>query len=139
MVLLLDPRHQEVPLGASKMILESIARSAQTVPPILCDYLKTDRNELLFDPSHLGVPSGVPKTIFKPMVCSSQTIYLSCIDINTIAKRIETSFYLTHVTYEFYQVCPKRFQCSWYIRHKPCTYLAPRLTLSLNELKQASN
>jgi hypothetical protein len=33
-------------------------------------------------------------------------------------------------------VCPKWF--SWYIRRKPCTYLAPKLTLSQNGLKRAS-
>jgi hypothetical protein len=97
-VLLLDPRHQEVPSGAPKMISESIARSAQNVPLSWVTISKTDRNELLFDPNHLGVTSGVPKTIFKPMVCSSQTIHLSCIEINTIAKCTEMSFYLTHVT-----------------------------------------
>jgi hypothetical protein len=34
-------------------------------------------------------------------------------------------------------VCPKWFPCSWYIRRKPCTYLALRLTLSPNILKLA--
>ena len=36
------------------------------------------------------------------------------------------------------RVCPKRFPCAWYIRCKPCTYLAPRLTQSQNGPKQAS-
>jgi hypothetical protein len=39
---------------------------------------------------------------------------------------------------EFHQVLPKIFQCPWYIWHKPCTYLAPRLELSPNKLQQAS-
>jgi hypothetical protein len=137
-VLLLDPRHQEVPLGAPKMIFKSIACSVQNVPLSCVTISKTDRNKLLFDPSHLGIPSGVSNTIYKPMVCSSQIIHLSYIEMNTIAKCTKTSFDLTHVTYEFHQVCPKRFQCPWYIRHKLCTYLAPILTLSPNELKLAS-
>jgi hypothetical protein len=35
-------------------------------------------------------------------------------------------------------VCPKRFPCPWYIRHKPCTFLAPRLKPSPNISKWAS-
>jgi hypothetical protein len=74
----------------------------------------------------------------KPKVCSSHTVHLSCAEINTISTRTETSFCLTYVTYEFHGVCPKRFPCMWYIQHKSCTYLVPRLTLSPNELKWAS-
>jgi hypothetical protein len=33
---------------------------------------------------------------------------------------------------------PKWFQRLWYVRHKPCTYLASRLALSLNGLNWAS-
>jgi hypothetical protein len=46
-------------------------------------------------------------------------------------------FLLTHVTKEVHQVWPKRFLCLWYTRHKPSTYLAPRLIASLGRLKQA--
>jgi hypothetical protein len=35
-------------------------------------------------------------------------------------------------------VCPKRFPCPWYIRHKPCTYLALRLKQSPNRSKWPS-
>jgi hypothetical protein len=35
-------------------------------------------------------------------------------------------------------VCPKRFPCPWYIRRKPCTYLAPRLKQSPNRSKWPS-
>jgi hypothetical protein len=35
-------------------------------------------------------------------------------------------------------LCPKRFLNLWPVRHKPCTYLASRLTLSPNRLKQSS-
>jgi hypothetical protein len=34
-------------------------------------------------------------------------------------------------------VCLKCFPCPWYIRHKPCTYHAPRLTLYPNRPKWA--
>jgi hypothetical protein len=42
------------------------------------------------------------------MVCSPQTMHLFCAEINTISKRTETIFYLTHDTQEFHLVCPKR-------------------------------
>jgi hypothetical protein len=67
-----------------------------------------------------------------------QTMHLPCVEVNTVSKRIETSFHLNHVMYEFQRVCPKHFLSLWYVRPKPCTYLASRLTLSPNETKQAS-
>jgi hypothetical protein len=97
-----------------------------------------DQSELSLDPCHLGVPSCVPKTISKPIGHSAQTMHLSCVEINTISKRTKMSFHLTHVTSVFRRVWPKRFPCPWYIRHKSCTYLAPRLTLSPSGPKQAS-
>jgi hypothetical protein len=103
------------------------------------NYLQTDRNELLLDPRHLGVQSGASKMIFEPVVRLAQTMHLSCIEINTIFKWTEVSFYLTHVTLDYHQLCPKWFSKLWYVRCKPCTYLALRLTLSLNRLKWSSN
>jgi hypothetical protein len=61
-------------------------------------YLQTDKNGLPFDPRHLGGPSGVPKTIFEPIGRLVETVHLSCVEIYTISKWIETSFYLTHIT-----------------------------------------
>jgi hypothetical protein len=89
-----------------------------------------DRNEFPLDPRQVGVPSVVPKMIFDPMVRSVQTMHLSSVEINTISKQTETRFHVTHFTLEFHRVCPKRLPCPWYIRHKLCTYLASRLTLS---------
>jgi hypothetical protein len=57
-----------------------------------------DRNELALDPRHIGVPSGVSKLIAQPMLCLLQTMHVSCAKINTISKRTEMSFHLTHVT-----------------------------------------
>jgi hypothetical protein len=62
----------------------------------------------------------------------------SCLKNSIISKRTKMSFYLTHVTLEFHRVLPKSFPCPWYIRHKLCTYLPPRLTLSPNKLEQPS-
>jgi hypothetical protein len=59
-------------------------------------------------------------------------------DANTISKRIETKFHMTHVTEEFHQVCLKGFLSLWCIRRKPCTYLAVRLALSPNVPNGAS-
>jgi hypothetical protein len=57
-----------------------------------------DRNEFPLDPRNLGLPSGVPKIISMLVVHSAQSVHLSCTEIKTISKRIETSFYLTYVT-----------------------------------------
>jgi hypothetical protein len=56
-------------------------------------------------------------------------MHLSCTDTNTVFKWTKTRFHMTHVTLEFQQVRPKWFLRLWYIRHKPCTYLASRLAL----------
>jgi hypothetical protein len=66
-----------------------------------------DQHELLFDPRHLGVPFGVSKMISEPMARSSQTVRLCYAMINTISRWTKMSFHLTHVTYEFHQVCQK--------------------------------
>jgi hypothetical protein len=100
------------------------------------NYLQMDQNELPLDPRHLGVPSGVSKMISKPMVHASQTMHLSCIEINTISRQTKMSFHLTHITLEYHRVHPKWFPSLWYFRRKPCTYLAPRLTLSPNGLNK---
>ena len=89
--------------------------------------LQMDRNEIPQDPRHLGVPAGASKTIFEPTVHLAQTVHLSCTNTNTISKWIETRFHMTHVTKEFHLVHPKLFPSLWYIRCKPCNYLAPRL------------
>jgi hypothetical protein len=60
--------------------------------------LQTNRNELPFEPRHLGPPSIVSKTISEAMVYLAQIVQLSCIETNTISKRTETRFYMTHVT-----------------------------------------
>jgi hypothetical protein len=101
-------------------------------------YLQIDRIELPLEPPNLGVPSGASKTICEPMVCLAQTVHLSCTNANTITKRTEMRFHMTHVTLEFYRVCPKRFLIMWYVQHKLCTYLASRLALSPNGPKWAS-
>jgi hypothetical protein len=82
---------------------------------------------------------GCAQKDFHALVPSAQTVHLSCAEINTISKWTQTSIHLTHITYEFHRVRPKKFRCSWYIRRKPYTYLALRLTLSLNRPKRASN
>jgi hypothetical protein len=142
----LEPHHQGVPSGASKMISELAVCLAQTVhlsctdttlspnwpkwdstrptPPlssIECvqnDFwgcvtfginhaptlredwpnLRMDWIMLALEPRHLGVPPGASKTISEPKVRLAQTVHLSCIDSNTISKRTDTRFHMTHVT-----------------------------------------
>jgi hypothetical protein len=72
------------------------------------------------------------------MVRSAQTVHLSCTDTNTVFKRTETRFHMTHVTLEYHQVRPKWFLSQWSVQCKPCTYLASRLPLSLNRPKWVS-
>jgi hypothetical protein len=71
------------------------------------------------------------------MVRPAQAVHLSCSDTNTL-NGLTMRFHLTHLTLEFYRVCPKWFLSLWYVRHKSCTYLASRLALSLNGSNQAS-
>jgi hypothetical protein len=63
-----------------------------------------------------------------------QTMDLSCVKISTISKWIEPRFNLSLVTLESHRVCPKRFLCIWYVRCKPCTYLALTLTQSQTQI-----
>jgi hypothetical protein len=89
-------------------------------------------------PMSLRIPSGAPKEISESMVHLAQTGHISCLEINTISKRTETSLHVTNITKKYHQVCLKRFLCLWYIRLKPCTYLALILTLFPNRTKWAS-
>jgi hypothetical protein len=58
-------------------------------------------------------------------------VHLSCTETNTVSKWIETIFHLNLVTYENHLVYLKQFLSLWYVWRKPCTYHAPKLTLSL--------
>jgi hypothetical protein len=89
-------------------------------------------------PMSLTSPSSASKTICEPMVHSVQTVHQSCIKTSPISKRTEPSFHLCLVTKESHRVRPKSFLCLWYVRCKPCTHLAPTLTLSPNGLKRES-
>jgi hypothetical protein len=65
--------------------------------------------------------------IYEPMQRLAQTVHLSCTETNIVSKRSKTRFHMTHVNLEFHRVCLKWFLSLWYIRCKPCTYLASRL------------
>jgi hypothetical protein len=99
-------------------------------------YLQTNRIELPFHPCHLRIPSGAPNTISMLMVHLVQTMHVSCVKINTISIPTKKSIHFTHVTYEIYRLRPKWLWCPRYIRCKPSSYLASRLILSPNRLKQ---
>ena len=69
--------------------------------PILCQYshyLWKDWNELPLVPRLLVVPSGMSNTISEPMVHLAQTMHLSCTNTNTVSKRKEERFHMTHIT-----------------------------------------
>jgi hypothetical protein len=59
-------------------------------------YLQTDSNKLPLEPHHLGVSSGTSKMNSEPMVHSVQTFHLYCSGSNTVSKRTETRFHVTH-------------------------------------------
>ena len=71
-------------------------------------------------------------------VCSMQTVHLSCIEISTISEQTKSSLHLSLFNYEYHRMRLKWFLSLWCIRRKPCTYLLPKLTQSLNEPKQDS-
>jgi hypothetical protein len=62
---------------------------------------------LPLEPRHIIVPSGASKTITEPMVRLAQTMHLSCTDTNTVSKRTEIRFDMTHATYGFHRVRQK--------------------------------
>jgi len=97
-----------------------------------------DRSEIPYDTRYQGVPSGAPKLISKHMVCSMQTMHLPCIRISTISNLTEPSFHLSLFTHEYQIVRPKWFLRLCCISRKLCTYLALKLTMSTNGLKQNS-
>jgi hypothetical protein len=69
------------------------------------------------------------------MVWSVQTEQLSCAKTSTISKQTETSFHLSLMTKEYLQLHPKWSLSQWHVWRKPCTNLAPTLTLFPNGLK----
>jgi hypothetical protein len=94
----------------SEMISKNNGTFGANRAPIMPEdlhYLQTDRNELPLKPCHLGVPWGASKMIFDPMVRLAQTVLLSYMDINTVSKRTDARFHMTHVTEEFPRVCAK--------------------------------
>jgi hypothetical protein len=95
-------------------------------------------NRLPLEPRHLEVSSVASNMISELTVHSTQTAQLSCVKITTISKRTRTSFYLSLDIYEYRRVCQKQFLSLWYVWRKPCTYIAPTLTLSPNETKRDS-
>jgi hypothetical protein len=70
------------------------------------------------------------------MICSTQIVHQSCVKICTISKWTKRSFYFSLVYQECHRVRPKQFLSLYYVWCKLCTYLAPTLTLSLNEPKR---
>jgi hypothetical protein len=123
------------------MIFETFGTFGAKRAPILrqdSHYHQTDRKGHPLEPHRLGVPSSASQTISEAMVRSVQTVHLSCTDTNTASKQAKMRFRMTHVTYDFYRVRPKRFLSLWYVWPKPSTYLAPIVTLFPNSLKRNS-
>jgi hypothetical protein len=90
------------------------------------------------DPRHLGAPLDVSKMISKSLVCLAQTMDLSCAETNTISKRTEQASTWHTLPRSTIGCVQSDFHARRLFRHKPCTYLAPRLKLSPNGSKWAS-
>jgi hypothetical protein len=71
---------------------------------------------------------GCIKNYFLACGMFTEPVHLSCSYTNTVSKRTEMRF-------DFHPVLPKHFVSLWYVRRKPCTYLASRSALSENGLK----
>ena len=65
-----------------------------------------------------------------------QTMQLSCIKISTISEQTKSSLHSSLFHYEYHRVRLKWFLSIWCIWRKPCIYLLPKQTLSLNKSKQ---
>jgi hypothetical protein len=74
-----------------------------------------DLKKIRHEPRCQGVASGALKMIFDPMIRLVQTVHLSCTATNTISKRTESRFHMTHVICEFHRVGPKLFLSLWSI------------------------
>ena len=61
-------------------------------------YLQMDRNKLPLEPCYLVLPLSASKTIYEPMARLVQTMHLSSTDTNTVSKRKEVRFHMTHIT-----------------------------------------
>jgi hypothetical protein len=72
--------------------------------------------------------------ISEPMVCLVQTMHQSYTNTHKVSKQIKTRIDMTHVIKQFHRAPAEQFLSPWHVRHKPCTYLAPTLTLSPNGL-----
>jgi uncharacterized protein YbdZ (MbtH family) len=72
------------------------------------------------------------------MVRSAQTVHLYCTDSNSVSKRIEMRFHMTHSPRSSIRCVQGDFLSLWYVQRKLCTYIAPTLTLFPNRSKQDS-
>jgi hypothetical protein len=126
----LERRHLGVPSGASKII----SVRPKWILTLLyvwrkpCTYLAPT---LTPSPNGPKQDSTWPSSPRSTIGCFQNDFWpYSMFDGNSISKRTKTRFHMSLVTQKFHRVCPKWFFSLWYIRHKPCTYLASRLALS---------
>ena len=134
-----DPRHLGLPSGASKMIFEPMVRSAQTMHltyVMVSTISNRTENELPLEPSPRSTIRCV-RNNFRAYGTFDANHAPILHRPNTVSKHKEARIQMTHITLEFHRVRRKRFPSLWYVRRKPCTYLASRLALSLNRPKRA--
>jgi hypothetical protein len=117
-----------------------MVRSAQTMH-LSCVKISTIWNEL----SQASSWSLLPRST---IMCVPNDFWVYCMFSTNCAPILhrhqhylqmdQKRFHVTYVTLEFHRVHPKWLLRLWYVRHKPCTYLAWRVALSLNGLDWAS-
>jgi hypothetical protein len=116
------------------MIFKLVVHSAQTVH-LSCIKISTISKETETS-NHLSLVTQKYHRVHPKMISElrlAQTVQLSSTDSNSVSKWIETRFDMTNVTEEIHRVHPKRFLSLFYVRRKPCTYLASKLALCLNK------
>ena len=124
-----DPRHQGVPLRASKTISDPMEYSVQT-KQLTCIKITISPNGLKWASTWPTSPRstiGFIQTDFCAYgMFSANLAPILCQDY-TIFKWAKTSYHLSFVTLEYHRVHPKWFMCLWIVRCKPWIYLASSL------------
>jgi hypothetical protein len=133
----LEPRQIGVPTGASKIIYEPMVCLAQTVYLSCIDItLSPNRPKRAFTwvSSPINTMGCVQNDFWAYGMFGANRVPILHRH-NTVSKQTKTSFHLSLITYKYYGVRSKWFLSLWYVRCKPCTYLALTQTLSLNRPK----
>jgi hypothetical protein len=121
------------------MIFDPMVRSAQTTHLVKISTIsKQTKTSIHLSLVTLEFHQVCPIWFFEPMAHSVQIVHLYSTNTKNVYKWTEMRFHMTHLPRSSIGYIQDDFPSLWNIRHKPRNYLASRLALSPNELKQAS-